>query len=330
MEKAKIIEDLPGVGPNTAEKLKNAGYTTIEAIAVAPPSELASNAGITESAAAKMTRMARELADIGGFETGDVVYERRKLVGKLTTGSSLLDALLGGGVESQAITEFHGEFGSGKTQIAHQLCVNVQLPKEMGGLDGSAIIIDTENTFRPERIAQMVNGLKIKYGETNPDISFDAAEFLKNIHVARAYNSNHQMLLVDSAKQLAESLKDGEKPVRLMVVDSLTAQFRSEYIGRGTLASRQGKLNRHLRDLLNFARDYEAVIVVSNQMMSKPDVFYGDPNKPIGGHVLAHTVTYRLLLKRSKDNTRIVRLIDSPALPDGEVVISVTENGIED
>ena len=210
------LEELPGVGPATAEKLKEAGFNTIEAVAVASPSELATTAEIGESTAAKIINAARQAADIGGFETGDLVLERRKLVGKLTTGCTEFDEMMGGGIETQAITELYGEFGSGKTQVAHQLAVNVQMDREHGGLGGSVIIIDTENTFRPERITQMVNGLSEKYGmELNPE------EFLQNIHVARAYNSNHQILLVDSAVDLANELKEMGKPVRLLIVDSL-------------------------------------------------------------------------------------------------------------
>ncbi|MHC1570892.1 MAG: DNA repair and recombination protein RadA [Methermicoccaceae archaeon] len=328
---AHELEDIQGVGPSKAEKLRDAGYSSVEAVAVASPAEIAAAVpDIGESAAAKIVKSARELADIGGFETGDVVFERRQKVGKLTTGSEGLDAILGGGVETQAITEFHGEFGSGKTQIAHQLSVNVQLPRELGGLEGSAVIIDTENTFRPERISQMVEGLKERYGESNPELDFEPENYLKHIHVARAYNSNHQILLVESAMRLAESLKESDKPVKLLVVDSLTAHFRAEYVGRGTLADRQQKLNRHLHDLLRFADLYDAVILVTNQMMSKPEVFYGDPNKPIGGHVLAHTSTFRLFLKKSKDNRRIARLIDSPSLPEGEAMFLVDTHGISD
>ena len=230
------LEELPGVGPATAEKLKEAGFNTIEAVAVASPSELATTAEIGESTAAKIINAARQAADIGGFETGDVVLERRKMIGKLTSGSTEFDEMMGGGVETQAITELYGEFGSGKTQLAHQFAVNVQMDREHGGLNGSVIIIDTENTFRPERITQMVKGLSEKYG-----MELDPEEFLQNIHVARAYNSNHQILLVDSATDLANELKEMGKPVRLLIVDSLMAHFRAEYIGRGTLADRQQK-----------------------------------------------------------------------------------------
>lgn len=320
-----LLEELPGVGPATAEKLKEAGFNTIEAVAVASPAELANTAEIGESTAAKIINAARQSADIGGFETGDMVLERRKLVGKLSTGCVEFDEMMGGGIESQAITEMYGEFGSGKTQVAHQLAVNVQLPKEQGGLGGSVIMIDTENTFRPERIKQMVQGLSEREG-----VDYDPEEFLRNIHVARAYNSNHQILLVDSAMELANELKETDKPVRLLIVDSLTAHFRAEYVGRGTLADRQQKLNKHLHGLQRFGDLYNSAVVVTNQVMSKPDAFFGDPTKPIGGHILGHTATFRLYLRKSKGDKRIIRLVDSPNLPDGEAIISVTTDGLVD
>lgn len=323
MAERLTVEDLPGVGPATAEKLKEAGYTSVEAIAVASPAELASAAEVGENTASKIVAAAKKCANIGGFETGDTVFERRKAVGKLKTNSSALDELLGGGVETQSITEFYGEFGSGKTQVAHQLAVNVQLPPEQGGLDGSVIMIDTENTFRPERIAQMVKGLKD--GE-----DLDPEDFLKNIHVARAYNSNHQILLVESASELAEKMRDSDKPVRLIIVDSLTAHFRSEYVGRGTLADRQQKLNKHMHDLMRFGDLNNAVVMVTNQVQAKPDAFFGDPTRPIGGHIVGHTATFRIYLRKSKGEKRIARLVDSPSLPEGEAIFSVTTEGLRD
>ena len=322
---ATLLEDLPGVGPATAEKLREAGFNSIETIAVASPGELVAAAEVGEATASKIIAAAREAADIGGFETGDQILERRKHVGKVTTGSKSFNELLGGGMETQSIVELYGEFGSGKTQVAHQLAINVQLPLEMGGLNGSAIIIDTENTFRPERISQMVNGLPPREGYT-----WDFGEFLKHINVARAFNSNHQILLAESAMELAENLKDSEKPVRLLIVDSVTAHFRAEYVGRGTLADRQQKLNKHLHDLMRFADLNNALILVTNQVMAKPDTFFGDPTKPVGGHVLGHTATFRLYLRKSKGEKRIARLVDSPNLPDGEAVFNVTTDGIKD
>jgi len=321
---AILLEDLPGVGPATAEKLREAGFNSVEALAVASPGELASCADVGESTAAKIIAAARQAADIGGFETGDLVLERRKLVGKITTGSKGLNELMGGGMETQSIVELYGEFGSGKTQVAHQLAVNVQMPREMGGMSGSAIIIDTENTFRPERIAQMVRGLR-SFGEDQ-----EPEEFLKHIHVARAFNSNHQILLAESAMDLADKLKESGKPAKLLVVDSVTAHFRAEYVGRGTLADRQQKLNRHLHDLMRFADLNNALILVTNQVMSKPDTFFGDPTRPVGGHIMGHTATFRIYLRKSKGEKRIARLIDSPNLPDGEAVFSVTMEGLKD
>ncbi|RLI76776.1 DNA repair and recombination protein RadA [Archaeoglobales archaeon] len=313
------LEDLPGVGPETARKLREAGFTTIEAVGVASPAELSAATEISESTAAKIIAAARKMADIGGFETGDAILERRKKVGKITTGSESLDKLLGGGVETQAITELFGEFGSGKTQICHQLAVNVQMPKENGGLNGVVIVIDTENTFRPERIIQMAEARGL-----------DAKDVLKNIFVAQAYNSNHQMLLVDNAKELANKLKKDGKEVRLLIVDSLTSHFRAEYVGRGTLADRQQKLNRHLHDLMKFGDLFNAAIVVTNQVQAKPDTFYGDPTRPVGGHIVAHTATFRIYLRKSKGELRVARLIDSPHLPEGEAVFKITERGVED
>ncbi|MEA2052717.1 MAG: DNA repair and recombination protein RadA [Euryarchaeota archaeon] len=313
------IEELPGVGPAIAEKLREAGYNSLEAIAVASPAELVAAAEIGEATSAKIINAAREAAEIGGFETGDTILGRRLEIGKLTTGSTSFDDLLGGGLETQALTEFYGEFGSGKTQIAHQLAVNVQLPPENGGLNGSVIIIDTENTFRPERIKDMAEGA-----------SLDSDDILKNIHVARAYNSNHQILLVDKAERLAEELIDTEKPVRLLIVDSATAHFRSEYVGRGTLADRQQKINKHLHDALRFGDLNNAVVMITNQVQVRPDAFFGDPTRPIGGHVVGHTATFRLYLRKSKGEKRIARLVDSPNLPEAEAVFTVSKVGIRD
>ncbi len=313
------LEDLPGVGPAIAEKLREGGYSSLEAIAVASPAELVAAAEIGEATAAKIINSAREAADIGGFETGDKILERRREVGKLTSGSESLNTLLGGGIETRALTEFYGEFGSGKTQVAHQLAVNVQLPLDLGGLNGSVIIIDTENTFRPERIKDMSDAAGVDFDEA-----------LKHIHIARAYNSNHQILLVDKAEKLAEELKETEKPVRLLIIDSATAHFRSEYIGRGTLADRQQRINKHLHDALRFGDLNNAVIMITNQVQVKPDAFFGDPTRPIGGHVLAHTATFRLYLRKSKGDKRIARLVDSPNLPEAEAVFTVTKAGIRD
>lgn len=307
------LEELPGVGEATAEKLKEAGYKTVEAIAVANPGELKEAAGMGESAAQKLINAARESMKMG-FMTGVEVLEKRKTMKKIGTGSKALDDLLGGGVETQAITEVFGEFGSGKTQICHQLAVNVQLPEEREGLGKAVIYIDTENTFRPERIIQMSEAMDV-----------DPTAILENITVARAYNSDHQMLLAEKAEEIIK-----EKNVGLIVVDSLTAQFRSDYTGRGMLADRQQKLNRHMHALQRISDVYNLAVVVTNQVMARPDFFFGDPTTPIGGHIVGHSSTFRIYLRKSKGGKRVARLIDSPNLPEGEIIFSVFKEGVRD
>ena len=307
------LDDLDGVGATIAEKLRESGYSSVEAIAAASPGEL-KEIGVGEATAIKIIASARENLQMG-FESGLDVLEKRKLVGKLSTGSVEFNKLFGGGIETQAITEFFGKFGSGKTQVAHQLCVNVQLPVEEGGLDCNAIYIDTENTFRPERIQQMAEHLGL-----------DSEAVLGNIQVARAYNSDHQMLLAEKASEIMK-----EKNVRLVIVDSLTAHFRAEYVGRGTLASRQQKLNRHMHTLQRKIADlYNAAVIVTNQVMSRPDVLFGDPTVPIGGHIVGHHSTFRVYLRKSKGSKRVAQLIDSPNMPDSECIFQVVTEGITD
>ncbi len=308
------LEDLPGVGGAIADKLREAGYTDLMELAVASPGDVAEAAEIGTATAQKIIGEARRKADVGGFESGVQLLERRQKLGRITTGAKSLDELLGGGVETQAITEFSGEFGTGKTQIAHQLAVNVQLPVDQGGLTGETVYIDTESTFRPERIVDMAKAAGL-----------DPPTALGRIHIARAFNSNHQMLLVAKAQELAR-----ERPIRLIVVDSLTAHFRSEYVGRAELAPRQQQLNRHLHELLRFGTTYNAAIVVTNQVSSRPDVLFGDPTRPIGGNIVAHAATYRVYLRKSKPPRRIARLIDSPNLPEGEAVFALSGEGIRE
>ena len=311
----KDLEDLPGIGPTTAEKLKDSGFDTVMSIAVAPAKEISDLSGITEAAANKAIAAARQSLDMG-FMTGAELFEKRKEVQKLSTNSNGFNELIGGGLETQSITEASGEFGSGKSQLAMQLAVNVQLPEDKGGLNGHAVFIDTENTFRPERVKQIAEA-----------VGLDPEKALKNIMVARAYTSDHQMLLVE---KISEMINQDKIPIRVIIVDSLTSLFRSEYTGRGTLATRQQKLNRHLHSLQKVADMFNVVIYVTNQVQARPDIFFGNPTVAIGGHILGHASQFRLYLRKGKAGKRIARLIDSPYLPEGEAVFKLTEKGIED
>lgn len=485
----KTIQDLPGVGPQAAEKLITAGYKTLESIAVASAAELVEAAGLGEVTAEKAIKAARDTLEMG-FETASELAKRRETIGKLTTGSKELDSLIGGGIETQSITEIYGKFASGKcvskdtsifyfnpdrahlntieevyknyavnevefdgghladlkrpvkvpgidkkgkpklveakklfkefcknlleiktehgaklklteehplltlqngkivwkssgllkkgdligtpeeqnkldkekayfsgeykikwekiktienkqyndwvydlvvpethsfiggnkpvflhnTQWCFETAVTVQLPQEQGGLEGNCLYIDSENSFRPERVVDVA-----KHKGLDPE------QVLQNIFVARAYNSEHQMLLADKAEEMIK-----EKNIKLVIVDSLTAQFRSEFIGRGTLAGRQQKLNKHMRTLQKLAEMHNVVVLVTNQVMERPDILFGDPTAPIGGNVVAHASKTRLYLRKSKEDKRVAKLVDSPSLPDGEALYRVTSNGIED
>ena len=307
------IHELPGVGGSIAKKLAEAGYDTMQAIAMTPSAMIQEECGLGEKTCEKIVQAAREALNIG-FQSADQVWEKRKSIKKISTGSIQLDELIGGGVESGSLTEFYGEFRTGKTQIMHQLCVNVQKPVEEGGMSGGALYIDTESTFRPERIVQMANGLGMDYKQV-----------LKNIIYARAYNSDHQVILVKEAPHII-----AEHNIKLVIVDSVITHFRSEFIGRGTLAKRQGVLNLHLHNLHRLAEIYNIPVVITNQVQAKPDTLFGDPNQATGGHIVAHAGTIRIYLKKGKGDQRVAKMIDAPNLPQGEALFLITEEGIKD
>ncbi len=311
----KKLTDVPGIGPGIATKLEAAGIYDLMGLAVMSPASLADMAGVGEAVARKAIQAARGMMNLG-FMDGTEFAKKREDVLNISTGSQNLNNLLGGkGIETKALTEAYGAFGSGKTQLGLTLAVNVQLPKEQGGANGKAVFIDTEGTFRPERIRKIAEGIG-----ANPE------KVLKNILVARAFNSDHQILLLD---KISEMIKNGE-PIKLVVIDSLTAHFRAEFAGRGQLADRQQKLNRYLHNLIKLGEQHNLAIYITNQVMANPAVMFGDPTIAVGGNIIAHASTYRMYLRRGKQGSRVAKLIDSPNLPDNECQFFLTEAGIRD
>jgi len=312
------LRDLEGIGPVAEKKLVDAGIESVLELAVALPDEVSQILNIDKVKAYELIYSAQvALMDSGYLDKSLVnafdVLERRRGMIKCTTGSKSLDSLLKGGIETQAITEFWGEYGSGKTQICHTLCVTCQLPREKGGMSGSALYIDTESTFRPERLHQIAEARGV-----------DPAQTLKNTYVCRVYNSSHLEFVIKNVGKYIEKYN-----IRLLIVDSVISLYRGEFLGRENLAERQQRLNRLLHRLLRIAEIYNVAVVVTNQVQSQPDLFFGDPNKPSGGNVMAHACTYRIHLKKVGQDRKAV-IVDSPYHPYSEAIFSIGDKGVVD
>lgn len=299
------------------KKLLEAGYYTVESIAYTPKKNLLNIKGISEAKADKILLEATKLIPMG-FTTATEFHQRRAEIVYISTGSQELDKLLGGGLETGSITELFGEFRTGKTQICHTLAVTCQLPVEQGGGAGKCLYIDTEGTFRPERLVACAQ----RYG-LNPD------EVLDNVAYARAFNSDHQSALLTQASAMMS-----ESRYALLIVDSATSLYRTDFSGRGELSARQMHLARFLRTLLRLADEFGVAVVISNQVVAQVDgasaMFNADPKKPIGGNIMAHASTTRLYLRKGRAETRICKIYDSPCLPEAEAVFSINANGIGD
>lgn len=312
------LDNIKGIGPKITQKLIDGGIDSVLGLAVALPKEIEEILGGKEESASKLIMSARQQLESQGllgkeFVLASEVLQKRKNMKRITTGSNKLDDLLLGGIETQSITEFFGDFGSGKTQICHTLCVTCQLPLGQGGLEGVAIYVDTEGTFRPERLVQIAESKGL-----------DADEILKNVVLCKVYNSNHLELVIRGLSRFIEKYN-----AKLLIVDSIISLHRAEFIGRGTLANRQQRLNRLVHRLLRLAEIFNIAVVVTNQVQSKPDTFFGDPTRPAGGNVIAHACTYRIYLKKSGPQ-RIATIVDSPCHPYSDTRFQVTENGVED
>src|ERR1051326_638601 len=312
------IQDIDGIGPTTAKKLKEAGIVSVMDLAVATADELSVDINSSkESASAFIIAAQKLLRDSKVLEkefvTADAALEKRRSMLRCSTGSSALDDLLLGGIETQAVTEFYGEFGSGKSQICHTLCATARQPVESGGLDANTIYIDTEGTFRPERVQEIARSR-----------GYDSTQILKSIAVCKVYNSSHLELIIKNLGKYVDDFK-----AKLVVIDSVISLHRAEFAGRGTLADRQQRLNSMLHKIIRLSEIYNIAVVITNQVQSSPDTFFGDPTKAAGGNVLGHASTYRIYLRKSGEN-RIAKMIDSPYHPYSDVRFTVNERGSDD
>ena len=312
------IQDIEGIGPTTAKKLKEAGIVSVMDLAVATADELSVDINSSKDSASAFIIAAQKLLRDSKvlekeFVTADAALEKRRSMLRCSTGSSTLDELLLGGIETQAVTEFYGEFGSGKSQICHTLCAIARQPIESGGLDSSTIYIDTEGTFRPERVQEIARAR-----------GFDPVQVLKNVAVCKVYNSSHLELIVKNLGKYVDDFK-----AKLVIIDSIISLHRAEFAGRGTLADRQQRLNSMLHKIIRLAEIYNIAIVITNQVQSSPDTFFGDPTKAAGGNVLGHASTYRVYLRKSGEN-RVAKMIDSPYHPYSDARFTVNERGTDD
>jgi len=312
------LDTIEEIGPATKNRLEEAGFKSIKDLVVRGPVEISETTGMEMDKSIYLCNKARvRLEEVGiidkSFITATKLYNKRKKEERISTGSKNLDDLLEGGIETRAVTEIYGEYGTGKTQICHTLCLLVQQKKSKEWINNKALYIDTENTFRPERIVSIALSRNL-----DPD------KALENIIIAKAYNSAHQELIVEQTGPVIDTNK-----VKLLIVDSAVAHYRAEFLGRATLSDRQQRLNKFMHMLLRIAETYNVAVLATNQIQSSPDAIFGDAFKPTGGHVVAHTSTYRIYLKRSGKN-RIARMVDSPYHPEREVLFTLAEQGLSD
>ena len=312
------IQDIQGIGPTTAKKLKEAGILSVMDLAVTSADELAVDINASKESAATFIMAAQKLLRDSHilekeFVTADLALEKRKSMLRCSTGSKALDELLLGGIETQAVTEFYGEFGSGKSQICHTLCATARQPIELGGLDSGVIYIDTEGTFRPERLEQIARARGL-----------DHRHILKSVAVCKVYNSSHLELIV---KDLGKYVNDFN--AKLVIIDGIISLHRAEFAGGGTLADRQQRLNSMLHKAIRLAEIFNIAVVITNQVQAAPDTFFGDPTKAAGGNVVAHSSTYRIYLRKSGEN-RVARMMDSPYHPYSDTRFTINERGADD
>jgi len=329
--KEVAIQDIPDIASDTVDKLIKLKITSVYQLAVQSPPELAMEIGdtfIDVESAARLIANARKILTENDtlskeFMTADDLLEKRNKITRHATGSEKFDAFLNGGFETQAITEIAGEFGSGKSQICQALCTAAITLLENDRLDirmtqrapASIIFIDTENTFRANRVHQIAEQKNL-----------DPEDILKRIYHCNVYSSEQLEVLIDDLPKFIEQYN-----TKLVIVDSIISLHRAEFSGRGTLADRQQRLGKMLNKLRRYADVYDIAIVITNQVVSYADISHPgfEYMKAAGGNVVAHGSTYRVFLRKSGKN-RVATMEDSPCQPHQRVKFTISEGGIQD
>ncbi|XP_052139361.1 DNA repair protein RAD51 homolog B-like [Oryza glaberrima] len=304
-----------GIAALDVKKLKDAGLCTVESVVYSPRKDLLQIKGISEAKVDKIIEAASKLVPLG-FTSASQLHAQRLEIIQVTTGSRELDKILDGGIETGSITEIYGEFRSGKTQLCHTLCVTCQLPLDQGGGEGKALYIDAEGTFRPQRLLQIAD----RFG-------LNGADVLENVAYARAYNTDHQSrLLLEAASMMVETR------FAIMIVDSATALYRTDFSGRGELSARQMHLAKFLRSLQKLADEFGVAVVITNQVVAQVDgaAMFGPQIKPIGGNIMAHASTTRLFLRKGRAEERICKVVSSPCLAEAEARFQISPEGVTD
>merc|ERR1719221_731255 len=307
IKKRKLAASIEKYGSISIEKLQNSGISiseikrlhergiyTIEALIRIPKKDLILLKAFSEAKVDKILKEASSLVYMG-FQAASAILNQRKEIIRITTGSKQFDEMLEGGIEIGSITEIYGEYRCGKTQLCHTLAVTCQLPVEKDGGEGKCLYIDTEGTFRPQRLVQIA----MRYG-------LSPKQCLDNVAYARAYNTDHQtQLLVSAASMMTECR------FSLIIVDSATALYRSEFNGRGELNARQIHLGRFLRSLHRLADETGVAVIITNQVvvgnLDCGNSFIGsrkDSLKPIGGNIMAHSSTTRIEMSKGKKRSQ--------------------------
>lgn len=348
------LSNMDGVGDVRKKRMQAAGINDIMGLIISNPQEVAEVTGLTPEESFKMIEKARLILVERGiirssFMTGTEYFKhRRDDIKYIKLGAPGVDTILGGGIETQALTEIYGEFGSGKTQWCHTAAVMATRPEEEGGLNGNVIWINSEETFRPNRVKEIAEERGFipkfneddfndkeseEYKEAKKEHEKELFKLLDRIAVVKPENADHQVYLIDHIGEFIDKdkkeKKDGDPTPKLIIVDSITALFRAEYIGRAHLADRQQHLGPHMAKLKRIAEKYDLAVLVTNQVMAKAGMSFGDPTTPVGGHTVGHASTYRLYLRKSGKN-RVAKMEDSPAHPQGEALYTLTKAGVID